>query len=79
MDGSPVFLLYQSWIEIKNTVHTSVIGDRTHSQTKDIYAILEKLSRDAGYVPIKDTLLYDVEDYNGLLWMCSTANFWRGH
>jgi pentatricopeptide repeat protein len=54
-----------SWIEIKNTVHTFVIGDRSHSQTEDIYAMLEKLSRemkDAGYVPGKHTLLYDVED-----------------
>eukprot|EP01018_Ginkgo_biloba_P004533 Gb_08027 [translate_table: standard] len=42
-----------SWIVVKNLVHVFHIGDRSHPQTKKIYATLERLGnqmQEAGYV-----------------------------
>ncbi|KAH9313012.1 hypothetical protein KI387_028047 [Taxus chinensis] len=53
-----------SWIEIKNQVHSFVIGDRSHPQTEEIYAMVEKLTRlmkEAGYVPNSNFVLHDVD------------------
>ncbi|XP_057847319.2 pentatricopeptide repeat-containing protein At2g13600 isoform X2 [Cryptomeria japonica] len=53
-----------SWIEIKNRVHTFIVGDRSHSQTEKIYALLASLHRQmkaAGYVPDVFSLAHDVE------------------
>ncbi|CAI0468769.1 unnamed protein product [Linum tenue] len=50
-----------SWMEIKDKVHTFIVGDRSHPRGKEIYAKLEELSeplRKAGYVPMKAKLLY---------------------
>ncbi|KAK3229479.1 hypothetical protein Dsin_001360 [Dipteronia sinensis] len=33
----------QSWIQLKNLVHTFVAGDRSHSQDTEIYSYLERL------------------------------------
>eukprot|EP01018_Ginkgo_biloba_P027409 Gb_40680 [translate_table: standard] len=55
----------QSWIEIKNKVHTFVAGDRLHPQTQQILAKLEELTeqmKEAGYVPNTQSVLYDVEE-----------------
>eukprot|EP01018_Ginkgo_biloba_P039230 Gb_00867 [translate_table: standard] len=54
-----------SWIEIKNKVYSFIVGDRSHPQTKKIYALLDKLNgqmREAGYVPDMNFALHDVEE-----------------
>ena len=33
-----------NWIEVNNGMHSFIIGDRTHSQTKLIHAILGSLA-----------------------------------
>ncbi|KAF8413834.1 hypothetical protein HHK36_001828 [Tetracentron sinense] len=53
-----------SWIEVKDKVHTFVVGDRSHSRTEEIYAKLDELSdlmSKVGYVPMVDIDLHDVE------------------
>ncbi|KAF3451440.1 hypothetical protein FNV43_RR07535 [Rhamnella rubrinervis] len=53
-----------SWIEIKDKVHTFIVGDRSHSRSKEIYAKLDELSdlmSKAGYVPMVEIDLHDVE------------------
>eukprot|EP01018_Ginkgo_biloba_P003038 Gb_26696 [translate_table: standard] len=53
-----------SWIDVKNRVHAFIVEDRTHPQTEEIYAMLEKLTRqmkEAGYVPDTHYVLYDLE------------------
>lgn len=55
----------QSWIEVKNKVHSFVARDKSHPETKNIYAMLEKLKMqltEAGYVPDKSFVLHDVEE-----------------
>ncbi|KAG9439162.1 hypothetical protein H6P81_019327 [Aristolochia fimbriata] len=53
-----------SWIEVKDKVHTFIVGDRSHSRSDEIYAKLDEL-RDlmskAGYVPQVDVDLHDVD------------------
>eukprot|EP01018_Ginkgo_biloba_P012485 Gb_18788 [translate_table: standard] len=54
-----------SWIEVDKQVHAFLVGDRSHPQTKQIYAELERLSTQmkvAGYVPNTRFVLHDVED-----------------
>eukprot|EP01018_Ginkgo_biloba_P022537 Gb_14902 [translate_table: standard] len=54
----------RSWIEVKNTVHAFVVGDRSHPQTREIYAKLERLGRqmkEAGYIPDTNFVLHDME------------------
>ncbi|CAN1857798.1 Pentatricopeptide repeat-containing protein At3g57430, chloroplastic [Linum perenne] len=53
-----------SWMEIKDEVHTFTVGDRSHPRSMEIYAKLEDLSeplKKAGYVPMVETELHDVE------------------
>eukprot|EP01018_Ginkgo_biloba_P002684 Gb_08253 [translate_table: standard] len=53
-----------SWIEVKNTVHPFFAGDKSHSQTDEIYASLEELTRkmkEVGYVPDTNFVLHDIE------------------
>lgn len=53
-----------SWIEIKDKVHTFIVGDRSHSRSEEIYAKLDELSdlmSKAGYVPMVEIDLHDVE------------------
>eukprot|EP00253_Pinus_taeda_P009004 PITA_09004 len=55
----------RSWIEIKNSVHTFVGGDKSHPQSEKIYAVLHSLIRDMkkeGYVHDKSFVLQDVEE-----------------
>eukprot|EP01018_Ginkgo_biloba_P024636 Gb_26501 [translate_table: standard] len=55
----------RSWIEVNNKVYTFLVGDRSHPQTQEIYAMLERLSgqtKEAGYVPDTNFVLCDVED-----------------
>eukprot|EP01018_Ginkgo_biloba_P018484 Gb_38129 [translate_table: standard] len=54
-----------SSIEINNRIHEFLVGDRSHSQSEKIYAMLETLSRqmeEAGYVPDTNFVLHDVEE-----------------
>lgn len=54
-----------SWIEINNKVHSFFVGDRSHSQSEEIYATLESLIRkmkEIGYVPNTNFVLHDVEE-----------------
>eukprot|EP01018_Ginkgo_biloba_P030656 Gb_29990 [translate_table: standard] len=63
-----------SWIEIKNRVHTFVVGDRSHSQTEEIYGMLESLAQHmeaAGYVPNTRFVLHDVEEEEKESILCS--------
>ncbi|KAA8519750.1 hypothetical protein F0562_014006 [Nyssa sinensis] len=53
-----------SWIEVKDKVYTFIVGDRSHSRSEEIYLKLDEL-RDlmnkAGYVPMIEIDLHDVE------------------
>jgi len=54
-----------SVIELDNTVHAFYVGDRSHPQSENIYAMLDTLSelmKEAGYVPYTDFVLHDVEE-----------------
>eukprot|EP00253_Pinus_taeda_P006015 PITA_06015 len=54
-----------SWIEVKNKVHTFVAEDTSHPQSKEIYAMVEKLvmqMKEAGYVPDTNFVLHDFEE-----------------
>ncbi|CAN6689762.1 unnamed protein product [Malus baccata var. baccata] len=53
-----------SWIEVKDQVHTFIVGDRNHSRSDEIYAKLDELfdlMYKAGYVPMVEMDLHDVE------------------
>ncbi|KAJ8467175.1 hypothetical protein OPV22_029727 [Ensete ventricosum] len=53
-----------SWVEMKDKIYTFIVGDRSHDRTAEIYAKLEELGdlmRKAGYVPMVETDLHDVE------------------
>eukprot|EP01018_Ginkgo_biloba_P001467 Gb_24928 [translate_table: standard] len=54
-----------SWIEVDKQVYYFHVGDRSHPQAQEIYAKLERLSRQmntAGYVPDTRFLLDDVDE-----------------
>eukprot|EP01018_Ginkgo_biloba_P004259 Gb_29466 [translate_table: standard] len=54
-----------SWIEVNNKVHVFFLGDTSHSRTKEIYAMLERLAgqmKEAGYVPGTNLVLHDVDE-----------------
>eukprot|EP01018_Ginkgo_biloba_P026598 Gb_12372 [translate_table: standard] len=54
-----------SLIEIDNNVHAFLVGDRSHPQSDQIYAMLETLAgqmKEAGYVPDTNFVLHDVEE-----------------
>jgi len=56
-----------SWIEVKNRVHTFVAEDRSHPQTKEIYAMLGRLSKkmeEVGYLPDTDCVLHNMDEEN---------------
>jgi hypothetical protein len=54
-----------SWIEVRDKVHSFVVGDRSHPKTEKIYAKLESLIKqivEVGYVPNTNIVLHDVEE-----------------
>ncbi|XVE62196.1 hypothetical protein DITRI_Ditri06bG0099300 [Diplodiscus trichospermus] len=58
----------QSWIQIRNQVHTFVMGDRSHPQKDEIYAYLDKLIgrlREIGYSSDAKLVMQDVEEEQG--------------
>uniref|UniRef100_A0A0E0FLG0 DYW domain-containing protein n=1 Tax=Oryza nivara TaxID=4536 RepID=A0A0E0FLG0_ORYNI len=53
-----------SWVEVKDKVHTFIVGDKSHPMTKEIYAKLDELGdlmSKAGYVPNVDVDLHDLD------------------
>jgi len=55
----------RSWIEVQNTVHTFVADDKSHPQSREIYAMLDRLLEqieEAGFVPDTNFVLHDVEE-----------------
>ncbi|XP_057841515.2 pentatricopeptide repeat-containing protein DOT4, chloroplastic [Cryptomeria japonica] len=60
-----------SWIEVNKRVHTFLVGDKSHPQTEQIYAKLEKLAcemKSAGYVPNTCFVLNDGQQPEDSLW-----------
>ncbi|KAK9706727.1 hypothetical protein RND81_07G147900 [Saponaria officinalis] len=54
-----------SWIEVKDKVHTFIVSDKSHPRSKEIYAKLYELKDlmvKAGYVPVLENDLHDVDD-----------------
>eukprot|EP01018_Ginkgo_biloba_P030321 Gb_23084 [translate_table: standard] len=54
-----------SWIEVENKVHTFLVGDRSHTQSEKIYAMLETLAgqmKDSGYVPNTRFVLHNLDE-----------------
>ncbi|CAM6049389.1 unnamed protein product [Sphagnum compactum] len=52
-------------IEVNSKLHSFVAEDRTHSQSEEIYAELQKLTRqmkEAGYVPDTRFVMHDVDE-----------------
>ncbi|CAM6028619.1 unnamed protein product [Sphagnum balticum] len=52
-------------IEVNNKLHSFVAEDRTHPQSEEIYAELQKLTRqmkEAGYVPDTRFVMHDVDE-----------------
>eukprot|EP01018_Ginkgo_biloba_P002445 Gb_38364 [translate_table: standard] len=53
-----------SWIQVKKRMHAFFVRDKSHSQNKEINAVLESLDgqmKEAGYVPDTNFALHDVE------------------
>ncbi|KAM1384511.1 hypothetical protein ACFX2I_036632 [Malus domestica] len=53
-----------SWIEVRDQVHTFIVGDRSHSRSDEVYAKFDELFNllyKAGYVPMVEMDLHDVE------------------
>ncbi|XP_057873030.2 pentatricopeptide repeat-containing protein At1g11290, chloroplastic isoform X2 [Cryptomeria japonica] len=62
-----------SWIEIHKKVHAFCVGDKSHPQTRKIYAKLEKLAGEmkaAGYFPDSKHFLSDVEKEEKEIFLC---------
>eukprot|EP01018_Ginkgo_biloba_P010349 Gb_07336 [translate_table: standard] len=62
-----------SWIEVNKEVYTFLVGDRSHPQMQEIYAELEKLSKQmkaAGYVPNTTFVLNNVEEEQKEQFLC---------
>ncbi|KAM0859304.1 hypothetical protein ACQ4PT_047245 [Festuca glaucescens] len=57
----------RSWVTLGDGVHTFIAGDRSHPNTKEIYeklSVLVQKIRNAGYVPMTEFALYDLEEEN---------------
>ncbi|KAL2330185.1 hypothetical protein Fmac_017766 [Flemingia macrophylla] len=58
----------QSWIQIKDQIHTFVMGDRSHPQDKEIYSYLDILIgrlKEIGYFLDVKLVMQDVEEEQG--------------
>nr|KYP64156.1 Putative pentatricopeptide repeat-containing protein At3g23330 family [Cajanus cajan] len=58
----------QSWIQIKDQIHTFVMGDRSHPQDKEIYSYLDVLIgrlKEIGYSLEVKLVMQDVEEEQG--------------
>lgn len=62
-----------SWIEVKNKIHTFLVGDESHPQTEKIYATLESLAepmKALGYFPDTNFALHDVAEEEKVQLLC---------
>ncbi|XP_051115881.1 pentatricopeptide repeat-containing protein At4g21065-like [Andrographis paniculata] len=53
-----------SWMEVKDQIHTFIVGDRSHPRSDEIYAKLEEMGQlmaKAGYVPMLEIDLHYVD------------------
>ncbi|KAK1440725.1 hypothetical protein QVD17_06556 [Tagetes erecta] len=53
-----------SWVQVKNKVHTFVVGDKSNEHSDDIYMFLSNMSekmRQAGYLPDTEFVLQDLD------------------
>ncbi|XP_057538464.1 pentatricopeptide repeat-containing protein At5g04780, mitochondrial-like [Amaranthus tricolor] len=53
-----------SWVEVKDKVHTFIVGDKNHPRSIEIYSKLNEIKDriiKEGYVPVLETDLHDVE------------------
>ncbi|KAK7394669.1 hypothetical protein VNO78_15204 [Psophocarpus tetragonolobus] len=58
----------QSWIQLKDQIHTFVMGDRSHPQDKEIYSYLDSLIgrlKEIGYSLDVKLVMQDVEEEQG--------------
>ncbi|KAJ7978260.1 Pentatricopeptide repeat-containing protein [Quillaja saponaria] len=63
----------QSWMQLKDQVHTFVMGDRSHPQAMEIYAYLDKLIgrvKEIGYSFDVKLVMHDVEEEQGQVLLC---------
>ena len=64
----------RSWIEVDNKVHDFVVGDTSHSEAKEIYAELRRLSKRIkaeGYIPDTRLVLRNIDEEEKELALCS--------
>ena len=64
----------RSWIEVDNKVHVFVVGDTSHSEAKEIYAELRRLSKRIkaeGYIPDTRLVLRNIDEEEKELALCS--------
>ncbi|PON55172.1 DYW domain containing protein [Trema orientale] len=62
----------QSWIQLKNQVHTFVMGDRSHPREAEIYSYLDELIgrlKEIGYSYTTEQVTQDVEEEQGELFL----------
>lgn len=53
-----------SWVEVKDKIHTFIVGDKSHPRSMEVYAKLNEIRHlmiKEGYVPVLETDLHDVE------------------
>ncbi|XP_016196100.1 putative pentatricopeptide repeat-containing protein At3g23330 [Arachis ipaensis] len=58
----------QSWIQLRDQIHTFVMGDRSHPQDKEIYSYLDNLIgrlKEIGYSLDANLVMQDVEEEQG--------------
>jgi pentatricopeptide repeat protein len=64
----------RSWIEVDNKIHYFAVGDLSHPEMKEIYAVLERLieqSKAEGYVPDTQLVLKNIAEEDKELSLCS--------
>ena len=64
----------RSWIEVDNKVHVFVVGDTSHSEAKEIYAELRRLSKRIkaeGYIRDTRLVLRNIDEEEKELALCS--------
>ena len=63
-----------SWIEISNKVHRFVVGDRSHPEAKEIYDVLNNLSKKLkaeGYIPDTRLVLRNIDEEQKVHALCA--------
>ena len=63
-----------SWIKISNKVHRFVVGDRSHPEAKEIYDVLNNLSKSLeaeGYIPDTRLVLRNIDEEQKVHALCA--------